>query len=63
METGLLTSDQKVKDYAHSMKKRLNHRYHDLQTNDVFKGIKLLDTCLWPNDMEALIEFLKNSFY
>ena len=59
IETGLHTIDLKVWDYAHSLIDRLNQRFNDLQTDDVFKGIMLLDTCLWPNDKIAIIAYRK----
>ena len=49
----------KVNDYAHSLIERLNQRFHDLQTDDFFTEIKLLETCLWPKDMDALIVLWK----
>ena len=58
VDTGLQTIYQ-VMDYAHSLKERSNHRFHDLQTEDVFKRIKLLDTSLWPIDKDTLIKFGK----
>ena len=54
VEIGLWTIDH-VRDYDHSLNDRLNQRFHDRQTDYVFKGIKLLDTCLWLKDKDSLI--------
>lgn len=59
VEVGLRTIEEKVKEYAESLKQCIQHRFHDLQTNDIFKGLKLLDPSTWPKDREALIEFGK----
>ena len=58
VEIGLWTIGQ-VRDYAHSLKERLNQRFHFLHTDDILKGIKLLDTCLWPKHRDAPIKLWK----
>ena len=59
MEIGQQIIDQQVRDKAHSLKEWLNTRFHNQQTDDVFKRIKLVDICLRLKDKDALIKFWK----
>ena len=43
--------------YIDSLTRCLQGQFDDLQHQDVFKGIKLLNTSLWPSDHDGLQQF------
>ena len=59
MDAGLQTVYLNVMDYPRSLNEWLDQRFHGLQIDDIFKRMKLLDTCLWPKGKDTLIKFWK----
>ena len=57
LQTTLTAFQASRQNYIDALTHRLHGRFDDLQQQDVFKGVKLLDPRIWPTDQELLKSF------
>ena len=57
LQTTLTAFQTSHQNYINALTHSLHGRFDDLQQQDVFKGVKLLDPRIWPTDQELLKSF------